>query len=68
MTIDERLQFLVQSTESLHASCQQLHAAVEQLRATVSGQAEIQAQHEKRWEIMRQVMLAALRTFFQEGE
>jgi chromosome segregation ATPase len=27
MSIDERLQVLVQSTESLHASCQELHAA-----------------------------------------
>lgn len=26
MTIDERLEFLRQSTESLHASCQELHA------------------------------------------
>ena len=33
MTIDERLEFLVQSTESLHASCQQLHAMMsEQIR------------------------------------
>lgn len=30
MTIDERLQFLVQSTESLHASTQELHAIVAQ--------------------------------------
>lgn len=28
MTIDERLQFLLQSTESLHASMQELHATV----------------------------------------
>ena len=28
MTIDERLEFLVRSTESLHATCQELHAAV----------------------------------------
>jgi hypothetical protein len=30
MTIDERLQFLVQSTESLHSSCQKLHAMMRQ--------------------------------------
>lgn len=29
MTIEERLEFLLQSTESLHASCQELHAAVQ---------------------------------------
>jgi hypothetical protein len=28
MTIDERLEFLRQSTESLHATCQELHAAI----------------------------------------
>jgi len=52
--IDERLQFLLQSTESLHASCQELHA-------TVQKQAEIQAKHEERWELVRRVLLAALR-------
>jgi hypothetical protein len=30
MTIDERLQFLLQSTESLHASTQGLHAIVQE--------------------------------------
>jgi hypothetical protein len=28
MNIDERLEFLRQSTESLHATCQELHASV----------------------------------------
>ena len=28
MTIDERLEFLVESTESLHVACQELHATV----------------------------------------
>jgi hypothetical protein len=35
MTIDERLQFLLQSTESLHASTQQLHATVARMSETV---------------------------------
>jgi hypothetical protein len=30
MTIDERLQFLLQSTESLHASVQELHGIVQE--------------------------------------
>lgn len=43
MTIDERLEFLLHSTESLHASCQELHA-------TVSEQAQIFAvDHETTW-------------------
>jgi prefoldin subunit 5 len=35
MTIDERLQFLLQSTESLHASTQQLQATVARMSETV---------------------------------
>jgi hypothetical protein len=35
MMIDERLQFLVRSTESLHASTQQLHAVVARMSETV---------------------------------
>jgi hypothetical protein len=35
MTIDERLQFLLQSTESLHASAQELHATVTRMSETV---------------------------------
>jgi hypothetical protein len=46
MTIDERLEFLLHSTESLHATCQELHAAVEK--------------HEQRWELLRRVLWAAL--------
>jgi hypothetical protein len=38
MNIDERLEFLRQSTESLHASCQELHAAS-------ARQAELGRQH-----------------------
>jgi len=53
MTIDERLEFLLHSTESLHANMQELHA-------TVLKQAEIQVQHERRWEPLRRVLRAAL--------
>lgn len=35
MTIDERLQFLVQSTESLHASTRELHATVARMSETL---------------------------------
>jgi hypothetical protein len=35
MTIDERLVFLLQSTESLHASLQELHGTVQDLKAVV---------------------------------
>ena len=48
MTLDERLEFLFRSTESLHASCQELHAAAaEHSRQIVehTRQLEIDAQN-----------------------
>ena len=36
MTTDERLQFLLQSTESLHSSLQDLTASVAELRGSVA--------------------------------
>jgi ABC-type transporter Mla subunit MlaD len=35
MTIDERIEFLLQSTESLHANMQELHGTVAALGSTV---------------------------------
>ena len=35
MTVDERLVFLLQSTESLHSSLQELHGTVQDLKAIV---------------------------------
>lgn len=35
MTIDQRIEFLLQSTESLHANMQELHGTVADLRSSV---------------------------------
>jgi hypothetical protein len=35
MTIDERLAFLVQSTESLHSTAQEFHASLATMKETV---------------------------------
>lgn len=35
MTVDERLQFLLQSTESLHSSVHEISATVQQMSSTV---------------------------------
>jgi hypothetical protein len=37
MAIDERIQFLVQSTESLHANAQEMTASLVELRGTVAN-------------------------------
>jgi hypothetical protein len=53
MSIDERLQFLLQSTESLHASAQELHASVQELRGVVqehTKQLQIDAENIRRLE------------------
>lgn len=51
MTIDERLQFLSQSTESLHASVHELHAIVEEHTKQIQAhtkQLEIDAENIRR--------------------
>lgn len=51
MTIDERIVFLVQSTESLHATAQELTAQVQQLTAQVrehTKQLEMDAENIRR--------------------
>ena len=51
MNIDERLEFLLQSTESLHASAQELHASVQELRGVVqehTKQLQIDAENIRR--------------------
>ena len=53
MTIDERLEFLLQSTESLHSTATQQTAAIAELvkRAEKSDQ---------RWEMLRRALAGAL--------
>jgi hypothetical protein len=58
-TIDERLQFLLQSTESLHASCQELHASI-------ARQAEVLAEQDKRWNRLNKAIRAAVLAYFEE--
>ena len=55
MTIEERLEFLLQSSESLHASCQELHATTQehtrQLEIdaeNIRKLAEVAASHQQR--------------------
>lgn len=52
-TIDERLEFLLHSTESLHASTQELHA-------TARLHAEQLAEDAKKWRVLERVLRAAL--------
>ena len=61
MTIDERLEFLVKSTESLHASVQELHA--ESARRWEENTKRWE-ENEKRWERVRRVVRAALEAGF----
>lgn len=63
MTIDERLEFLVTSTESLQLSCQELHATV----AEQGRKMEAQAAKERS---LRRAMLQGFRAFLEglEGD
>ena len=65
MTIDERLEFLRQSTESLHASCQELHAAAaEHTRQLEASRIRLEAA-EARESNLRIAMLQGIRTFLE---
>lgn len=60
MSIDERLEFLVQSTESLHANVQELHAIV----AEQGRQAEARmARWDAREKQGRQAILRAMEAY-----
>jgi hypothetical protein len=57
VTIDQRLEFLVQSTESLHASCQQLHAMMTEQARQTAARFERQEQREAQF---RRAVLASI--------
>ena len=63
MTLDERLEFLTQSTESLHATCQELHAAIAreaEERKARDLQIDLRERHG------RQAIIAAIAVYLQE--
>lgn len=61
LSIDERLKFLLTSTESLHTSCQELHAAAAESRR----QAE---EYHARTDAQQKAMLAAIRAYLDGTE
>lgn len=61
MTIDERLEFLLKSTESLHETAS---LQTEQI-AELARRSE---EDRKRWELLRKVVRAALRAAAENGE
>jgi hypothetical protein len=69
MTVDERLQFLLESTESLHSSCQELHATAQAMQESMQVVQESMKKHDQRWEKFRRVVRAALEAgFADDGE
>jgi len=63
MTIDERLQFLVQSTESLHQTCQELHATVQEQASQLR---ELDERERKHWRRITRSLQAALEGWLDE--
>lgn len=60
MDIDERLQFLVQSTESLHQSCQELHATTAEHTQQIAALIQLATSNERRWSRVMRVLRDAL--------
>lgn len=65
MTIDERLQFLLQSTESLHANVQELHATVAEQSRQMEAQNTRQQAQEAREAALRHAMLKGIQAFLE---
>lgn len=65
--IDERLQFLVQSTESLHQSCQELHARVLEQTKQMKKLLIVSDRHWQEWNRFRRALRAGLKAY-DEGE
>ena len=68
LSIDDRLKFLLTSTESLHGSCQELHAAAvadreraEADRARIEAQAQEMRKHQL-------ALIAAIRAYLEGME
>jgi len=64
-TIDERLQFLLTSTESLHASCQELHAAAAEQRRQSEEQSQQLNRESRRLHRLHAALLASIRAFLE---
>ncbi len=65
--VDARLQFLLTSTESLHATSQELHATVDALGIRVANLVAVSERHERDNARFNRVLGAALKAFL-EGE
>lgn len=65
MTIDERLEFLLQSTESLHASTQELHAAAAEHSRQIAAMEARQEARDVRESRLRIAMLNGIKTFLE---
>lgn len=64
LNIDQRLRFLVQSTESLHSSLQELHGII---TAEREAETERWAQEQKRWARLNSAIRAAVLEYFKEN-
>jgi hypothetical protein len=63
MTVDERLEFLLKSTESLHDSVHELHSSMKEVRGAVQGLQATAEEHTKQFavqaESIRQLAIIA---------
>ncbi|MBV9303664.1 MAG: hypothetical protein JOY62_03585 [Acidobacteriaceae bacterium] len=66
MDIDERLQFLLQSTESLHANVEKLVERVDKVAERVDRLAQTSESHEREIERFRRAMRAGLTGWLDE--
>lgn len=65
MSIDDRLRFLLTSTESLHASSQELHQTVARMAEEAKRESEKQAELVRQFNRHRRALITAIRAYLE---
>lgn len=63
-TIDERLEFLLKSTETLHEDCRELYRTTEKLTTVAERHQEQWELHQQEFERFRRAIRAGLEEYF----
>lgn len=67
-SLDERLEFLLQSTESLHQSCQELHASTTEQGRQMDELRLVTAQHGQELRHFHRVMRTAFDAYLNDND
>ena len=67
-SLDERLEFLLHSSESLHSNLQELHAVASEHDRQIEALVKLTEQNERRWQRVMRVLRDALDAGLKDNE